>query len=221
MSNTDKQLTQEQLSEILDLHGKWFREESGGVQANLRYANLEGANLTGANLYRANLYRASLAGANLYRASLAGANMWYAILTGANLRDANLEGANLEYAILEGAKLPPPSLDLSGCTVGYKKVWNKDRSKQVVIELWFPEGTKLVSTVIGRKCRASEAMVVRCVSTGHQGETEFWSSYSERFIYRVGETVRPVEPFDDSITVECTSGIHFFTTQEEAEAYSY
>ena len=191
MSNTDKQLTQEQLSEILDLHWKWVRGEPGGVQANLRYANL------------------------------AGANMWYAILTGANLRDANLEGANLEYAILEGAKLPPPSLDLSGCTVGYKKVWNKDRSKQVVIELWFPEGTKLVSTVIGRKCRASEAMVVRCVSTGHQGETEFWSSYSERFIYRVGETVRPVEPFDDSITVECTSGIHFFTTQEEAEAYSY
>ena len=221
MSNTDKQLTQEQLSEILDLHWKWVRGEPGGVQANLRYANLEGTNLTGANLYRANLHRASLAGANLYRASLAGANMWYAILTGANLRDANLEGANLEYAILEGAKLPPPSLDLSGCTVGYKKVWNKDRSKQVVIELWFPEGTKLVSTVIGRKCRASEAMVVRCVSTGHQGETEFWSSYSERFIYRVGETVRPVEPFDDSITVECTSGIHFFTTQEEAEAYSY
>ena len=63
MSNTDKQLTQEQLSEILDLHWKWVRGEPGGVQANL------------------------------YRASLAGANMWYAILTGANLRGANLTNA--------------------------------------------------------------------------------------------------------------------------------
>ena len=211
MSNTDKQLTQEQLSEILDLHWKWVRGEPGGVQANLRYANLEGANLTGANLYRA----------NLYRASLAGANMWYAILTGANLRDANLEGANLEYAILEGAKLPPPSLDLSGCTVGYKKVWNSDRSKQVVIELWFPEGTKLVSTVIGRKCRASEAVVVRCVSTGHKEETEFPSMHDRSFVYRIGETAWPDGRFNDSIAVECTSGIHFFTTQGEAEDYQF
>lgn len=90
-----------------------------------------------------------------------------------------------------------------------------------MIELRFPEGAKLVSTVAGRKCRASEAVVVRCVSTGHEDETEFRLMHDRSFIYRVGETVKPVEPFDDSVTVECTSGIHFFTTQEEAEAYSY
>ena len=241
MSNTDKQLTQEQLSEILDLHWKWVRGEPGGVQANLRYANLEGANLTGANLYRANLEGANLTGANLTNAILTGANLRYAILTGANLtganleeanlRDANLEGAgleeanlteaNLEGADLEGAKLPPPSLDLSGCTVGYKKVWNSDRSKLVVIELRFPEGSELVSTVIGRKCRASEAVVVRCVSTGHKEETEFRSMHDRSFVYRIGETAWPDGRFNDSIAVECTSGIHFFTTQGEAEDYQF
>jgi hypothetical protein len=39
------------------------------------------------------------------------------------------------------------------------------------------------------------------------------------FEYKIGETVRPTEPFCEDRWNECTSGIHFFLTQAEAEAY--
>jgi hypothetical protein len=73
--------------------------------------------------------------------------------------------------------------------------------------------------VLGRKCRASEATVVRCSTPDSETETEFRSLHDEDFTYRVGETAVPTEPFDDSIAVECTSGIHFFTTRKEADQY--
>ena len=43
-------MTKEKLSEILSLHAKWWRDEPGGVRANLSDANLSGANLSDANL---------------------------------------------------------------------------------------------------------------------------------------------------------------------------
>jgi hypothetical protein len=160
-----------------------------------------------------------MTGADLRGADMCGANLRFADLRGADMTGTDMRGADLYSALLEGVKFPDPVIDLSGCKVGYKKVWNRDRSEQVVIELRFPEGAKLVSTVIGRKCRASEAIAVRCLSPGYEDATQFWSMYDDLFPYKVGETVRPTEPFDDSIAVECTSGIHFFTTREEAERY--
>ena len=67
--------TPEQLKEIIDLHGKWLRDEEGGKRADLRYAILTDAILTDANLR--------------------GADLRYAILTDADLRGANLRGAIL------------------------------------------------------------------------------------------------------------------------------
>ena len=52
-------ITQEELSIVLEKHGKWLRGEPGGERANLRGANLCDANLSGANLYDANLDYAS------------------------------------------------------------------------------------------------------------------------------------------------------------------
>lgn len=45
-----KEMQQEQLNKILELHKKWLQDESGGERANLRYADLSGANLNGADL---------------------------------------------------------------------------------------------------------------------------------------------------------------------------
>ena len=54
------------ITEVLDKHQKWLRNEDGGEIANLRGANLYSANLRGADLYSADLYSADLCGANLY-----------------------------------------------------------------------------------------------------------------------------------------------------------
>ena len=37
-------------------------------------------------------------------------------------------------------------------------------------------------------------------------------------VYRVNETV-VADSYDDNPLIECTHGIHFFLTREEAEAY--
>ena len=86
-------ITQEELSIVLEKHGKWLRGEPGGEQANLCGANLRGANLRVADLRGADLYDA-----NLRDADLRGANLCGADLCGANLRGANLCGADLDYA---------------------------------------------------------------------------------------------------------------------------
>ena len=103
------------LREVLELHGKWLRDEAGGVRANLREANLRGTNLYGTNLSGANLREADLrgaylSGANLSEANLSGANLRGAYLSGANLSGADLSGADLYDANLNGANLSVSNL---------------------------------------------------------------------------------------------------------------
>jgi hypothetical protein len=74
---------------------------------------------------------------------------------------------------------------------------------------------------MGRKCRASKAVVL-AIYNGDGGEVrEAVSLYSMSFTYRVGETITPTEPFDTNAWNECSSGIHFFITRLEAEHYVY
>jgi hypothetical protein len=69
-----KTYTEEELSKVIESHGKWLRNE-GGVSANLAHASLAGANLAGAYLTHANLAGAYLTHANLTSADLTHANL--------------------------------------------------------------------------------------------------------------------------------------------------
>lgn len=69
----------------------------------------------------------------------------------------------------------------------------------------------------GRKCRADRAHVLAIYGSGNEGVA--YSTHSATFAYRVGETVTPVEPFDEDRWNECASGIHFYVTREEAEGH--
>jgi hypothetical protein len=46
----------------------------------------------------------------------------------------------------------------------------------------------------------------------------YTNEHGPRTEYRVGETVRP-DKWDDNWMEECSHGIHFFITREEAEDY--
>ena len=81
-------ISEQELKDILDKHGKWLRSEEGGIRANLRSANLRSADLSYANLRSADLSYANLS---------------YANLSYANLRSANLRSADLSYADLSSA----------------------------------------------------------------------------------------------------------------------
>jgi len=232
-------MKQAELKQILDAHAEWLQDNSKGQRADLSRANLlradlSGANLSGANLSGADLTGAYLSGAYLSRADLTGADLTRAYLSGAdltgadltranllgaylsraNLSGANLSDANLLGAYLSRANLSPHSLvPEEGEFIAFKKL--KDGK---VAKLLIPAYAKRVSSLVGRKCRASHALVLEITYNGvPYPDGEGVSSHNYRFKYKVGETVRA--NLNDDIRVECASGIHFFITRKEAENY--
>ena len=198
--------------------------------ANLSGANLSWANLSGANLSGANLSWANLSGANLSGADLSGANLSWANLSGADLSGTHLSGADLSRADLSGADLSGADLsgadlsraDLSGANLkdvkglafqipqeGELVVWKAVTGG--VCKLRVPPEAKRTATPVGRKCRAEWVEVLEAPENGA-------GLHDKSVVYRAGGIVRP-DKYDDDIRVECTHGIHFFLTKEEAEAY--
>jgi hypothetical protein len=214
-SNTDMETTE--LKQILDDHLKWLRDE-GGKRADLRGANLQGADLWGANLQDANLQDADLQRANLQGADLRGAYLRGANLQGANLRGANLRGAYLWGADLQGANLRDARLPYFQIPDGDLIVWKKGRNGEI-IKLLIPKKAKRTASLVGRKCRAEYAKVLEITKDGKAMESAKCLNNDYDFIYEVGKRVTP-DKYDDDIRVECTSGIHFFQTRQEAEEFN-
>ncbi len=228
-------LIDDELNTILENHKKWLYNEDGGSCADLRGANLRGANLRGANLCGADLRGANLRGANLCGADLRGANLRGADLRGANLRGANLCGADLRGADLRDADLRGANLrgaknvnevnwnhmtafysiccPESGAFIGWKKCGN------YIVKLRITEDA-MRSSATSRKCRCSKAEVLAIENMdGTPSEKpDAASSYDKSFVYRIGETVE-VKDFDTDRWKECSAGIHFFITRDEAVRY--
>ena len=192
--------------------------------ADLSYANLSGANLSCANLSCANLRNADLRNADLSYAVLRGADLSYADLSYAVLRGANLRNADLRNADLRSADLR--SADLSGavlssfqlCPDGKLVVYKK--ASGYIVQLELGPKVKRTSSLVGRKCRAESAKVKTIFNLDRTKAevTEVTGSYDGKTVYKIGETVIP-DKYDDDIRVECTHGIHFFITFEEARDY--
>jgi hypothetical protein len=150
-------------------------------------------------------------------AILCGANLREAILYGADLRGANLCGANLYGAHLRGAKNIPflPQLEVcpqEGGFIAYKKLRDNKIAK-----LQIPEHAKR-SNATTRKCRCSEALVLEITNKNGDKVESGNSNYNNDFIYIVGKIVI-VDNFDDNRWNECSKGIHFFMTKQEAIDY--
>ena len=85
-------------------------------------------------------------------------------------------------------------------------------SKYLIVKLLIPAEAKR-SNATGRKCRAEFADVLEIIG-GKKGK----SDKDNEFIYEVGKRMIP-SGFDLNRWEECSTGIHFFITREEAEAY--
>jgi hypothetical protein len=84
------------------------------------------------------------------------------------------------------------------------------------LKLLIPKDAERTSSLVGRKCRASKVKVVE--EMGNSGKKIFRSLYEESMCYEIGKTAKP-DSYDGDIRIECTNGIHFFMTKEEAEGY--
>lgn len=208
-----------ELDKILELHRKWLNDEEGGQCADLWGANLARANLRGANLREADLRGANLTGANLReanlaRADLAGANLWGANLTRANLAGADLRGANLENVrINENTAFFSMQCPEEGQFIGFKKCKN-DR----IVKLLILDDSKR-SSATSRKCRASKVKVLEISNIERTKQfEEAISTYDDNFIYEKGEILE-IKDFNEDRWNECSTGIHFFITRQEAVNY--
>ena len=227
---------------------KEMRANLGG--ANLLRANISGANLSGADLSGANLSGANISGANLSGANLSGANISGANLSGADLGDANISGADLSGADLSGADLSAADLsgaNLRGANLGGANLWRADlsgaqynektsflafvcpeegdfiawkRVGEVIVKLRIPSEAKR-SSATTRKCRCEFAEVLALQNldgTPNNDDKVVNNDYVET-IYKVGEIVHS-DSWDDDRWNECSHGIHFFITRDEAVRYN-
>lgn len=225
-------MTTEELKAILEAHKTWLEGKPGGKRADLRNADLRNADLSDADLGGADLRDANLRGADLRFADLSCADLSCADLRDADLRNANLRGADLRGTDLRNANLKGADLrraDLpafqvvpeTGAFEAWKSARRLDSGATVVLKLEIPADAKRVSTLVGRKCRASKAKVLAAFD--HRGKrlppnVPVRSHHDAKFSYVVGRT-HSVKRMDRDIRVECTRGIHFFITRREAEEY--
>ena len=142
----------------------------------------------------------------------------------------------------EMRKRVPMRCPEKGEFIGYKKIILEAKLRYDglanltygIAKLRIPE-TAQRSSAFGYKCRCSEAFVEEISSI--DGSIKYDSAVSVRGInkilcwhipastdgtmsvkYIVGETVKP-DSFDPNWWNECSNGIHFFMTREEAENY--
>jgi hypothetical protein len=190
--------------------------------AGLRGVDFRGANLSGAGLRGVDFRGAGLRGVDFREADLSVANFRRADLSGADLRGADLSGANLCGADLSGANLcgaKNAKLSLSQFKIcpeeGSFIAWKKC-SDGVVAKLEIPSDSKRVNAISSRKCRAEFVKTIALY--GKNNITEIRGKYDSSTIYRAGEITR-ADSFNDSVLIECSRGIHFFLTRQEAEDY--
>ncbi len=95
-----------------------------------------------------------------------------------------------------------------GAFVGWKKLQNN-----LIARLVIPHDAQRLNAYGSRKCRASKVFVHE-IFGGESG----LDKHTGKTLYEVGKEVLP-DSFNDDRQVECSNGIHFFMTREEAEDY--
>ena len=128
-------------------------------------------------------------------------------------------------ADLCGAKLDDVKYDCStsffalqcpeeGSFIGYKKAC----SHIVKLEI-LPDAKRSSATTHKCRCNAAKVISITTLDGKDDGTRTVSSDYDNRFEYRVGEIVR-VDNFDEDRWDECSTGIHFFITRDEAVNYN-
>lgn len=90
----------------------------------------------------------------------------------------------------------------------------KQLANNFIAELELPKGATYQHELFG-KCRTKKALVKRIYKDGSE-YTKGFSIHDPKFIYQVGEII---ESKYDTYIEECSNGIHFFLTEQEAIDY--
>ncbi len=229
-------MNSKKIKEILDKHQKWLNDEFDGKKADLssanlsstdlRYANLSFVNLSSANLSSADLRYANLSSADLRSTDLRYADLHYTDLNSADLSSANLSYTDLSYTDLRYAKLDDKIIKninkyrpFQICPqVGSFYAWKAGKNN-TIMKIYIPASAERTSCLINRKCRCSKArLIMAWDSKGNKiKECKNWNTHYPT-VYKVGEWMIP-NSYNSNIRIDCSNGIHFFITKEEAEMF--
>lgn len=111
--------------------------------------------------------------------------------------------------------------------IGYKKVaiFKGLRNLEAVATLDIPDDSKKCNPKASNKWRCSKAKVIKIelldeTETANSAWSCICTMQGIRGVnYVVGKIVRPLNGYDDDNTIECSRGIHFFLSKQEAIDY--
>ena len=105
--------------------------------------------------------------------------------------------------------------------VGYKIVESEDSPRKILLcKLLIPSYAKRIIIENG-KCRCDIAKVLRLYTRNgedFQGKAKPFIQRDSKLRYEVGKNVF-ADSYDDCIYIECSGGIHFFMTEQEARKF--
>jgi hypothetical protein len=211
--------------------------------------NFSGARMYYANMKHCHFYKCKFCGTDLHGSYMQhtvfdmcmfnSANLCYADANSSRFYRCNFKKAsindstdftNADMDMPKNMPYIPMVCPEEGEFIGWKKcyyavestIYGSDNIKGCIVKLKIPAHA-LRSSSLGRKCRASEAIVL-AIQDLHGKDlgvgVEAFSEYDMRFKYHVGETVKPRRPsFDPDRWRECSAGIHFFINRREAVRY--
>lgn len=196
-----------------NLSNSYFRN------CNFEYRYFTDCDLSNSYFYRCNCDDASFNNCNLTNANLTDTSLISASFSYSDLQDTSLSPHLMFDSYLVNAKNISNSLAAkllvcpeTGCFRGYKQL----RDNCIAL-LEIPASAKR-SSATTRKCRASKAKVLKIWDADGNLIQSQCSRWDYKFIYEVGKTVE-VKDFDENRWNECSTGIHFFMTKQEAIDY--
>jgi len=96
--------------------------------------------------------------------------------------------------------------------------WKKGNNGYL-IKLEIPAKAKRHNYIASRKCRAEFVKVLE-IWDGKKKIQEFQNcTHNQKITYKIGELVYP-DKYDPDPLVECSNGIHFFLTKQEAKDWN-
>ena len=226
-------MKKEEIEEKIEKHQLWLKNKPGGERADFSNANLSGldlpqinlsyarfsytnltdANLSGSKLNCVDFTGAQLLHANLYDASLTNARLNNAKLTNARLTNVNMSGADLTGTELSNININYLTRGIHPAPEGSLIGWGKKAGK--LVKLLIPAEARR-SCATTRKHRAEFAQVLWIEDGLERVVVE--NSYGKT-VYKVGQTVHCFW-WGENRWKECSGGIHFFLSREEAMTWN-
>lgn len=192
--------------------------------AGFTRCDMESIKFRDCNLNRLRILNSDCSFGRFINCDLTGANFRDTKLNNGCLQDSELQYASFDHYLMYNCDLRttknlsestaakllvPPE---KGRFIAYKKL-----ASESIAMLEIPASAKR-SSATTRKCRSSKARVLKIWDDNGKLIDQGYSRHDYDFIYRTGELVE-VKDFDEDRWSECSTGIHFFLTKQEAIDY--